>query len=167
MCLRYGEVRIWKHLTAARNEARVAPSGLRSSTPILGIWLNVNGDVLMRRFSEAKNRFDDGPGRADVLVEALVPMEEIEKVSAGQVMTAMREKEPTTSCVLGARDQIRPSACFRPSGGDCAGLPARFRSLWRVAFRRRPDARFADPYYRSHTDGREQIALPPNPVTGP
>ena len=32
---------------------------------------------------------------------------------------------------------------------------------------RRPNARAADPYHRRHTHGRDRIALPPNPATGP
>ena len=60
----------------------------------------------------------------------------------------------------------RPPARLRSEGGRSVGVPAGLRSRGRVASRR-PHARPSDPHHRCHTHGRDRIAVPPNPATGP
>ena len=60
-------------------------------------------------------------------------------------------------------DLCAPSPRRRPSG---VGVPAGVRPGGRVD-PRRPHARPADPHHRRHPDGRERIALPPDPAGGP
>ena len=60
----------------------------------------------------------------------------------------------------------RPLARFRSGRGHLGGVPAGVRSPGRVASRR-PDARPPDPHHRRHPHGRDRIALPPHPATGP
>ena len=60
----------------------------------------------------------------------------------------------------------RSLARFRSGRGHLGGVPAGVRSPRRVASRR-PDARPPRSHHRRHPHGRDRIALPPNPATGP
>jgi hypothetical protein len=55
---------------------------------------------------------------------------------------------------------------LRTGGSRSAGVPAGIRSPGRMD-PRRPHARPPGPHHRRHTHGRERIARPPNPATGP
>jgi two-component system sensor histidine kinase VanS len=54
---------------------------------------------------------------------------------------------------------------FAPAAAIVLAFLLLFGLLGGVASRR-PDARPADPHHRRHANGRERIALPPNPATG-
>ncbi len=61
---------------------------------------------------------------------------------------------------------LRPAARLRPRRGRSAGLPARVRPPGGMD-PRRPDARTTHTDHGCGTDGRERIAVPPDPHEGP